>query len=123
MAIAGVRAAWQVQSMDHTSKAVAIATEYLRDGLSPLEAASRMRSTGVSSLPCWEGTGGPDGPLSSIYGAADEADERHFLGKDIERWHPEVREQRRTELAIAEERWRGPVDHACRALIEWVATD
>ena len=32
MAIAGVRAAWQVQSMDHTSEAVAIATEYLREG-------------------------------------------------------------------------------------------
>ena len=108
--------------MDLTEEAVAIATEYLSKRLSPLEAASRMRGVGLSSLPCWSGTGGPHGPLSSFYSAADEADERHFLSKDVEQWHPHVREQKRAELTIAEERWRVPIDHACRTLIEHAVT-
>lgn len=105
--------------MDRMGKAVAIATEYLSERLSPLQAASRMHGLNLVSLPCWEGTGGVHGPLSAIYGAADKADERHFLGDDVERWHAHVREQERAELAAAEADWRGRIDHACRTLIEY----
>ena len=122
MAIADIRTAWQLGSMDRTEEAIAIAREYLSEHLSPFEAASRMQGIGVSSLPCWASTGGPHGPLSSSYGAADVADDWHFLGDDVEQWHDHVREQKRTEPATAEERWRGRIETACRMLIEYAVS-
>jgi hypothetical protein len=98
-------------------QAVAVAQAFLSGDVSPLEAGSRMTRVGIAQLPCWSETGGAEGPFSAFYGASDAADECHFLGEDVERWHPDVRERKRTELAEAERQWRGPVDAACRALI------
>jgi hypothetical protein len=108
--------------MDRTREAVAIATEFLGERLSPLQAAVRMQTVDLVSLPCWEGTGGAHGPLSAFYGASDKADECHFLGDDVERWHAHVREQKRAELSAAETEWRGQIDLACRTLIEFAVT-
>jgi hypothetical protein len=103
--------------MDRAEVAVTIALEYLADRLSPLEAASRMGSLDIAWLPCWERTGGAQGPLLAFYEAADAAEKCHFLGEDVERWAPQVREQKRSELLSAEDQWREPIAHACRALL------
>ncbi len=46
-----------------------------------------------------------------------EATEQYFLGSDVQLWHSSVREQKRAQLTAAEERWRTPVEEACRGLL------
>lgn len=76
-----------------------------------------------SDLPCWDATGGAHGPLSALYGAADDQDDLHFLGKDIELWHIDVRERKRAAVLSAEGEWRAPVTDACEALVRWGSGD
>ena len=109
-------------SMDRTPDAVEIAGAFLTGRLSPLQAASKLSRMDLPSQPCCAGTGGANGPLSAIYAAAEAADKCHFLGDDVERWHPHVREQKRFELTAVDAHWRGPIDHACRSLIEYAVT-
>lgn len=103
--------------MCRTQDAIKIAQDCLAGQLSPLQAASKVTGLDLTSLPCWEETGAAHGPLWAFYGAADAADRCHFLGKDVERWAPAIREQKRSELLSAEDHWRDLVDQACRALI------
>lgn len=67
----------------------------------------------------WQDLGGADGPLSQLYAADDEAMNLHWLGGEVERWHPNVRDVKRQELQDAEERWREPVEAACAALLSY----
>jgi hypothetical protein len=71
--------------------------------------------------PCWEALGGAHGPLSNFYVAEDLAEKVHFLGDDVERWHPDVRDEKRKELIEAEASMRAPVGEACRALIAYAS--
>ena len=101
--------------------ALQMAAAFLRGEGTPLELARRITRCSLSHLPCWNDPGGAKGPLSKLYEADDEADQRLFLGDKVEMWHSEVRERKRAELLDAEERWREPVDKACLALIQWAA--
>jgi hypothetical protein len=80
--------------------------------ITPMQ-ASRLLTTGFLEPdprnPMWSRFNGANGPLSGFYRAADEADRVYFLGEDVERWHPDVREQKRRELAEAEARMTPPV--------------
>jgi hypothetical protein len=90
--------------------------------ITPMQ-ASRLLTTGFLEPdprnPMWSRFNGANGPLSGFYRAADEADRVYFLGEDVERWHPDVREQKRRELAEAEARMTPPVYAACKALLEY----
>jgi hypothetical protein len=99
------------------AEAVEIAQSCL-DGETTALAASRSLSRLVGPPnPIWDEMGGAHGPLSAFYIAADEADRVYFLDQDIERWHPHVRERKRTELVEAEANATPHVREACRALI------
>jgi|SRR5580692_9922631 hypothetical protein len=100
-------------------KAVEIAEGCLEGRLTPLQTArSILGYVGVGHA-AWDAMDGGYGPLSSFYVAADEADRCYFLGEDVERWHPDVRERKRAELAEAESKMAPIVQAACRALIEY----
>ena len=102
--------------------AVAAANDFLAGCLTPLQTAVTMTRIGLVELPGWEALQGANGPLPAFYAAEDEADRLHFLGTDVERWHPDVREMKRAELAAAEAHWRAPVENACRALISYATS-
>lgn len=72
--------------------------------------------------PAWKALGGAHGPLAAFFVAQDQAHRLHFLGDDVERWHPDVREERRKELAEAETAAAPEILKACRALIDYSAT-
>ncbi len=67
--------------------------------------------------PAWDALGGANGPLAAFFVAQDKADQLHVLGDDVERWHPDVRKERRMELAEAETAATPEVPKACQALI------
>lgn len=98
---------------------IELARAYLRGGISPLQVSRDITGLGLVDLPCWDATDGASGPISALYAAADDDDDLHFLGKDIELWHTDVRERKRAAVARSEEEWRGPVTEACEALIRW----
>lgn len=100
-------------------KAAKIAQDCLDRRITPLQAArDLLRNVGIDH-PAWHALGGGYGPLSALYVAADEADRLHWLGDDVERWHPSVREQKRAEVAAAEAAAMPDMHAACRALIEY----
>jgi hypothetical protein len=98
---------------------IELARAYLGGGISPLQVSRDITGLGLVDLPCWDATDGANGPLSALYAAADDDDDLHFLGKDIELWHIDVREQKRAAVARSDEEWREPVTVACEALIRW----
>ena len=69
----------------------------------------------------WDALGGAHGPLAAFFVAQDRAERLHFLGSDVERWHPDVREERRKELAEAEASATPDVVRACHALLDYSA--
>lgn len=100
------------------ASAVVIAQSCLDGKTSALQAAQSICHLVGPPHPIWDEMGGPHGPLSAFYVAADAADRVYFLGKDVELWHPDVREQKQIELAEAETRATFVVQEACRALIK-----
>jgi hypothetical protein len=102
-------------------EAVKLAQAFLNKEHSALETGRSMSGLGLVHLPCWDALGGAHGPLSYFYGADDDADKQHFLGNDVERWHPSVIESKRAALAEAEQYWEPLVQTACDALTKHAA--
>jgi hypothetical protein len=100
-------------------RTIELARAFLNGGISPLQVSRDITGLGLVDLTCWDATGGANGPLAALYGAAEDDDDLHFLGKDIELWHIDVRERKRAAVARAEEEWWAPVAEACEALIRW----
>jgi hypothetical protein len=98
---------------------IELARAFLKGNISPLQVSRDITRLGLADLPCWDATGGAHGPLSALYGAADDQDDLHFLGNDIELWHIDVRERKRAAVLSAEGEWRASVTDACEALVRW----
>jgi hypothetical protein len=105
--------------IDIEGRVVELAKAFLMGGISPLQVSRDITNLGLVDLAFWHATGGADGPLPALYAAADDADDLHFLGKDIELWHLDVRERKRAAVATSEHEWRGPVTKACEALVRF----
>ena len=105
-----------LQRLQH---AIECATSFLDGKATALQTGREITSSALVELPCWEALGGATGPLSALYSAADEADHQYFVGADVERWHSEVREQKRSALEAAEAKWRAQVERACHALLTY----
>jgi hypothetical protein len=88
---------------------------------SALQTARDITGIALSERECWKALGGAHGPLSALYGAADESDRQHFLGADVTQWHPSVKDTRREALAKAEEQWHPKVRTACDVLIQYAS--
>lgn len=99
-----------------------IASAVLEGRLRPLQAALRLVPHVDPAQPIWEANKGAHGPLAMIYAACDEADRIGFIGENIEAWHPDVRDQKQSELAEAEERLAEPIRIACRAIIAYASS-
>jgi hypothetical protein len=99
--------------------AVAIAQAFIEGTLTPLQTGREIVRYVDPWRPLWGALGGADGPLSAFYVAEEYADRMHFLGADVERWHPNVSEQKRIELAEAEAKMAPSVLEACRTLIAY----
>jgi hypothetical protein len=95
------------------------ARAFQRNERSPLETARIMTGIVDPWRAWWHDLGGAHGPLAQLYAAEDAAMELHWLGGEIERWHPDVREAKRRELQDAEDSWREPVAAACAALLRY----
>jgi hypothetical protein len=67
------------------------------------------------------GGGGADGPLSTFYAADNDAMKLPWLGHEVERWAPLLRDDKRKEVQVVEAKWREPVNAACDALISYAA--
>ncbi|MBD8903032.1 hypothetical protein MBTS_12380 [Methylobacterium bullatum] len=102
--------------------ATEIATAYLEGRIRPLSAAIAILRYVDAWQPVWLATNGATGPLSAIYAASDEADRIGFLGDYEERWHPDVRSQKRAQLAEAEDRLAKPMMAACQAILSYEGT-
>jgi hypothetical protein len=98
---------------------VKIAQDFLDNRRSALQTAVGITGLGLVHLLCWETLGGIQGPLSSLYAAADDAEKHFFLGDDVEKWHDSVLAGRRAALAESEEFWAADVQTACEALIAY----
>ena len=103
------------------AEAVKIAQSCLDGVTTPLVAGRSLCLLVGPPNPIWDEMGGAHGPLSSFYVAADEADRVYFLGSDVERWHPDVRERKRVELEEAEMSAAPRIRAACQALIDHVS--
>jgi hypothetical protein len=111
------------QADDETAlrEAVKTAKAFIAGRITPLETGRSIAALINPWHPCWDALDGANGPLSNVFVAQDDAHRVHWLGEDVELWHPNVREERRKELADAEARNREPVEEACRALIAHAA--
>lgn len=110
--------------MDHKAAlavAVGLAHACVEGRLTALQTAREMVRYINPWHPAWEALDGAHGPLAALFVAQDHADRLHFLGDDVERWHPDVRGQRRKELADAEATATPRVLKACQALIDYTA--
>jgi hypothetical protein len=67
------------------------------------------------------GGGGAAGPLSTFYAADNDAMKLPWLGHEVERWAPLLRDDKRKEVQVVEAKWREPVNAACDALISYAA--
>ena len=101
--------------------AVAVAKAYIAGKGTPLQTGLSLLSYVDAWHPCWTALNGANGPLTALYEAKEEATRVHWLGDEVERWHLDVREQRRAELADAETRMAEPILQACKALVEYAA--
>lgn len=111
--------------MDHETalaEAVRLAHACIEGRLTALQTGRDMVACINPWHPAWDALGGANGPLSAFFVAQDCADRLHFLGDDVEKWHPDVREQRRMELAEAEAAATPEVLRACKALLDYSAT-
>jgi hypothetical protein len=111
--------------MDHEvtlAVAVRLAHACIEGRLTALHTAREMVTYINPWHPAWEALGGAHGPLAAFFVAQDQADRLHHLGDDVERWHPDVRDQRRKELAEAEAMATPNVLKACRALIDYAVS-
>jgi hypothetical protein len=69
-------------------EAAKIAVACVEGRLTPLQTGRAIVDDINPWQAAWDALGGADGKLSSFYAAMDKADELHFLGADVERWHP-----------------------------------
>ncbi|HEY2049090.1 MAG TPA: hypothetical protein VGH03_07090 [Caulobacteraceae bacterium] len=110
--------------MDHETalaEAVRLAQDCIEGRLTPLQTGREIVKYVDPWHPAWDALGGAHGPLAAFFVAQDRADRLQFLGDDVERWHPDVREERRKELAEAEATVRPNVLQACHTLIDYSA--
>lgn len=110
--------------MDHVASlqlAVELAQDCIEGRITPLQTGRRITGYTNPWHPAWDALNGAHGPLSAFYTAGDEADRVKFLGDEVEKWHPDVGERKRAELAEAEEKMASSVLAACRALVEYAA--
>jgi len=120
--IAEVAVLWDPRLMDHETtlaEAVRLAHACIEGELSALQTGREMVTYINSWHPVWDAMGGAHGPLAAFFVAQDCADRLHFLGENVERWHPDVREERQNELAEAEATATPEVLKACHALIDY----
>jgi hypothetical protein len=101
--------------------AVDTAASFLRGEITPLETARKMTGIVNPWRFWWDDMGGADGPLSTFYAADEVGMNLPWIGKDVELWHQDVREKKRSELHAAELRWEQPIRTACEAVIQYVA--
>ena len=104
------------------AEVIRLARAFLDQPRSALQTAVSITSLGLVHLPCWDALGGAHGPLSALYGADDDAEKQHFLGNDVEKWHPSLIEEKRVALADAERFWASGVWAGCDALVAYAAT-
>jgi hypothetical protein len=110
--------------MDHETalaEAVRVARACIEGRLTALQTGREIVTYINPWHPAWDALGGAHGPLAAFFVAQDRADRLHFLGDDVEQWHPDVREERRNELAEAEATATPGVLKACHALIDYSA--
>lgn len=103
------------QPSDAVANPRAIIAQFRAGELSPLQTARRLHSVFEFSLE-------RDRDFASrwpqaLTAANAEATVQYFIGKDVDIWHPDLREQKRAQLNAAEERWRTPVEEACSDLL------
>lgn len=104
-------------------KSVELAQAYIDGPLTPIEAGSAIIEYVNPWRPCWDALGGAHGALSALSLAQEHAHLLHFLGGDVERWHPNVRMAKHLELAETEAALTPRVDETCRALIAYAANE
>jgi hypothetical protein len=103
------------------AEAVRLARACVKGRLSVLQTARDVVAYIDPWHPVWEALGGADGPLAALHMGQDVGDQCHFLEADVERWHPDVREVRREQLAKAEATAAPDILKACHALVEYPA--
>lgn len=101
------------------AEAVRLAHACVEGRMTPLQTGREIVKYINPWHPAWNVLGGSEGPLAAFFVAQESADHVHFLGGDVERWHPDVREARRKALATAEAAAAPQVLRACRALIDY----